>query len=118
MPEQLAFPDVGTIRTLNPHQFRYEEPQMGSQQHSITVDMGGQGQPKDSAFMVWNRREISLIGVPDEYQRQGVATALWHEGHRLAKQTQSIPQPKHSPDRTEKGDAWARSVGGRLPRRR
>lgn len=67
--------------------------------------------------MLWSNKHVLNIGVSADQQRRGVATALWNEAHRLAGEVQRIPKPKHSPDRTNAGDAWARSVGGRLPRR-
>lgn len=67
--------------------------------------------------MLWDSRQIRGLNVIPEAQRRGVATSLWNKGHQLAAETKGIPQPKHSSDRTIEGSAWARSVGGRLPRR-
>lgn len=68
--------------------------------------------------MYWNAKGIVNVNVGEQHQRKGVATAMWNEGQRLASENARIPKPKHSPDRTTAGDAWARSVGGRLPRRK
>ena len=54
---------------------------------------------------------IHHIGVEDGYMRQGIATAMWQWGQEMR------PRPKHSGDRTTQGDAWARSVGGPIPRK-
>lgn len=54
---------------------------------------------------------IHHIEVEDGYYRQGIATAMWEWGQEMR------PKPKHSGDRTTQGDAWARSVGGPIPRR-
>ena len=67
--------------------------------------------------MNWNRHGLRYIGVEPEAQRQGVATAMWNEGQRIAASKKNVPAPQHSNERTDAGDAWARSVGGRLPRR-
>ena len=67
--------------------------------------------------MTWNHREVQSVDVVPDFRRQGVATAMWQEGHRMAGEVKSIPTPKHSSQRTNAGDAWAKSVGGRLPRR-
>jgi hypothetical protein len=67
--------------------------------------------------MLWDAKQIRNIGVGEQFQRRGVATSMWNEGQRLAEE-RGIPAPKHSPDRTNAGDAWARSVGGRLPRKK
>lgn len=96
-------------------QFEYLDPESQGQTrtHRINAMRGGE----KLGHMSWDRKRIVNIDVDPEHQRQGVATALWNEGHRLAGEVQRIPQPRHSADRTTKGDAWARSVGGRLPRR-
>jgi hypothetical protein len=71
------------------------------------------------ASMSWHHKtgEIKGIYTSPQFQRQGVASSMWQEGHRLAEGTRGVPAPKHSPQRTTAGDAWARAVGGRLPRR-
>jgi hypothetical protein len=97
-------------------QFKYVAPSMGSRLHEVQINLGGG--PTDVAHMAWNARHIHNIEVPTEHQRKGVGTALWNEGHRLAEENARIPKPKHSADRTDDGTAWAKSVGGRLPRRR
>lgn len=66
----------------------------------------------------WNRHEIGDVDVHEDFQRQGIATTLWHHANMVAENEPRVPRPKHSADRTDAGDAWARSVGGRLPRRR
>jgi hypothetical protein len=67
--------------------------------------------------MEWTAKEVKNVETYPGHQRQGVATALWHEGHRLASENPRVPAPKHSADRTTAGNEWAKSVGGRLPRR-
>ena len=71
------------------------------------------------ASMSWSHKtgEIHGIHTAPEHQRQGLASTLWQEGHRLANETRGVPTPRHSAQRTRAGDAWAKSVGGRLPRR-
>ena len=94
-------------------QFDYDAPEMGREYHRIRASENGE--PR--GFMNWDSRGIRSIEVADDYQRQGIGTAMWNEGHRLAGEQSRVPAPTHSPDRTDAGDAWARSVGGRLPRR-
>jgi hypothetical protein len=67
--------------------------------------------------MRWSAKQVRNVMVNESHQRQGIASGMWNEGHRLASENARIPKPKHSPDRTHAGDAWARSVGGPLPRR-
>jgi hypothetical protein len=69
-------------------------------------------------FMHWNSRGIHRIDVEPEHARQGIATQMWEQGHILAENNAKIPKPKHSAVRTTQGDAWAKSVGGPLPRRK
>lgn len=55
---------------------------------------------------------IQSVKVKPDHRRSGLATAMWQWGQEMT------PRPKHSDERTDDGDAWARSVGGPLPRRR
>jgi hypothetical protein len=68
--------------------------------------------------LAWHHKTGEIRGVytADEHRRQGLASSLYQEGNRIAGQTRGVPQPKHSPQRTKVGDAWAKSVGGRVPR--
>lgn len=59
------------------------------------------------------RGKIKMIQVWDPHKRKGVATALFEEAQRRW----SDLTIKHSSDRTNDGDAWAREIGGTLPRR-
>ena len=99
---------------LTGRQFNYIAPGMYSSGHHLTAHsssgelLGG---------MEWDAKQIRAIDVRPDAQRRGVATDLWNEGHRLASENARIPAPKHSKDRTNQGDAWAKSVGGTLPRR-
>lgn len=101
---------------VNDVQFHYDNPDLGTAKkiHRVTARSGG----SELGSMLWNAREVLNIGTTPGQERRGVATAMWHEGHRLAAESAKVPQPKHSADRTAAGDSWARSVGGRLPRRK
>jgi ribosomal protein S18 acetylase RimI-like enzyme len=81
--------------------------------------VGPHRNPERIGFLRWSHKtgEISSIEVFGGHQRQGVATGLWNEAHRIAGETRGVKPPRHSPDRTDAGEAWARSLGGRLPRR-
>jgi GNAT superfamily N-acetyltransferase len=93
----------------------YEKVDVGARRPVHKVAAVRDGQPLGS--MVWSSRAIQNIEVEPEHQRQGIGRALWNEGHRLAQDNARIPAPKHSTDRTDQGDAWAKAVGGRVPRR-
>lgn len=102
---------------LSDIQFEYHAPGMGNGSHRITAHQQVEGESKYAGHLLWTSKQVRNIDVAPTMQRQGVGTALWNEGHRLASENARIPAPKHSADRTNDGDAWARSVGGRLPRR-
>ena len=53
--------------------------------------------------------EIKDVAV--ELRRHGIATAMYRHAE------QAGLRPVHSPNRTDRGDAWARSVGGVIPPR-
>jgi GNAT superfamily N-acetyltransferase len=67
----------------------------------------------------WHHKtgEIKGVYTRADVQRQGIATDLLHQGRSIAGETRGVPLPKHSPFRTTEGDAWAKSLGDRLPRR-
>lgn len=61
-------------------------------------------------------REVANVFVNKQFRRQGVASKMWD----MAQQPHPDPHDRrgplrHSPDRTDAGDAWARSVGGEIP---
>jgi hypothetical protein len=57
---------------------------------------------------------VDWISVEPQHQRQGLATALWQHAQDLG--LQAPPKPRRN--EYDEGEAWARQVGGRLPRRR
>lgn len=78
------------------------------------------GTPIRAGEMTWKKKggTILRVEVPSIFQRRGVATALYGEAKRIASENARVPQPKHSNDRTREGDAWAKAVGGKLPRKK
>jgi ribosomal protein S18 acetylase RimI-like enzyme len=58
--------------------------------------------------------EILSVHVYPSYRRLGVANTLFHEAHKAARE-QGLAEPKHSEDRSEMGDAWAKQAGGEVP---
>jgi GNAT superfamily N-acetyltransferase len=109
---------------LNPDQFQmhYEAPYPGVHDwHRVEARLPEQQPGERSAgYMRWGSKtgEIRAIDVEPQYQRRGVATAMYKHAHELAATNRKIRSPRHSPDRTEAGEAWARSLGDRLPRRK
>ena len=53
----------------------------------------------------WRPNLIKVIAVHPEYQRQGIATAMWN----FAKEKGL--HPAHELEKTEDGEAWAKAVG-------
>lgn len=67
----------------------------------------------------WHHKtgEIKGVYTDPEHQRQGVASSLYVNAQEIASTTRGVPKPKHSPHRTESGEAWSKAVGGRRPAR-
>lgn len=65
------------------------------------------------AFIEWRHDDgvVHKVEVPTSQRRQGIATDLWNKAHEVAAATRGVKPPRHSPDRTTSGDAWARSLG-------
>lgn len=57
--------------------------------------------------------EIHDLKVTEDHRRKGVATAMYN----YAADSGIRPAPKHSRERTDDGEAWAKAVGGPRPRR-
>jgi GNAT superfamily N-acetyltransferase len=62
------------------------------------------------------RGEILDVHVVPGARRKGVATALYKAAKDIAAKT-GVPEPVHSNDRSDQGDAWAKSTGEPLPER-
>jgi 8-oxo-dGTP pyrophosphatase MutT (NUDIX family)/GNAT superfamily N-acetyltransferase len=96
----------------------------GSSLHELTSYAEGatfpSGKRLDSGSIRWSHKsgEIAGVDVRDEYRRQGLGTELLNRARDIAANTRGVVAPKHSVDRTDEGDAWARSTGDRLPRRK
>lgn len=63
-------------------------------------------------MLSWNAQGVvSWVQVyEDEYQRRGVASAMWEEAKKHRRDL------RHSDELSESGAAWSRTVAGRLPR--
>ena len=116
-----------TLPTLNFHQFdphvRFSRAgdysNHGTRVHVVEIeDHSHPDQPRIGSIG-WHKDtgEITGVNVHSKYQRQGVASTMFHEAKNIARE-QGLVEPVHSNDRTEQGDAWAKAVGGHLPRNR
>lgn len=94
------------------YKLQYHAPEMGQPYHRITAHQPGDDSPNPAGEMRWNARAVKDVFVDPAHQRRGIATAMWEAGQQVR------PRPKHSDDRTDAGDAWAKKVGGPVPRRR
>jgi len=61
-----------------------------------------------------NAGQVDWVEVDPSYRRMGIGRQMWEHAQEIGVR----PGPKHSAERTDVGDAWAKSVGGRVPRRK
>jgi 8-oxo-dGTP pyrophosphatase MutT (NUDIX family)/GNAT superfamily N-acetyltransferase len=75
--------------------------------------------PEPVGWVNWSHKsgEIRNIQVRPEAQRQGLGTELLDRARTIAQNTRGVTPPRHSSERTISGDAWAKSLKERLPRR-
>jgi len=61
---------------------------------------------------------IDHVEVDEKHQRQGIATGLHKFATEYADKSggEDTPYPVHSTIRSKEGTAWAKKVGGQLPR--
>jgi GNAT superfamily N-acetyltransferase len=102
------------------YQMSFTPSDMG-EHHKVTARLG----ETRVGFMKWDPDNgvIKDIQVHPEHRRKGVATAMWNFAQSQVKpQTpgvdyaDDVKAPQHSTERTPEGDAWAKSVGGRIPK--
>ena len=60
---------------------------------------------------------VTNVWVSAEHRRKGIATSMWRHAQQLHESGEFDSAPHHSENRTDKGDAFAKSVGGELPPR-
>jgi ribosomal protein S18 acetylase RimI-like enzyme len=61
-----------------------------------------------------NAGQVDWVEVDPSFQRMGIGRQMWEHAQAVG----VSPSPKHSAERTDKGESWAKSVGGRVPRRK
>ena len=106
-------------RNLSGVQFQYIHPGAKQQHPDLHTVMARNSEGKYLGFMDWHKKtgRIDNISVTENMRGLGVASAMYHKATKLAADT-GIKAPQHSTHRTDKGDAWARKVGGRVPARK
>lgn len=110
---------------LNPDQFKYQfRPATPKEMepnplHELTTIAHTETGPWRVGEMRWHHKTGEILGIStyEPWRRQGVATHMLGEARRIAGETRGVRPPQHSPDRTDAGEAWARSLGERLPKR-
>lgn len=95
------------VRYFGDYKMEYISPEMGSGLHKIVATYGD----KIVGQLQWSTKQIEGLDVDNAHQRKGLATAMFKWGQEMR------PAPKHSNDRTDQGDAWAKAMGGKIPRR-
>ena len=71
----------------------------------------------------WNAKStdkpgrVESLWVDPEHRRKGIATGMWQHALKEHKAGTVDSTPKHSEDRSDKGDAFAKAVGGNVPPR-
>ena len=87
-------------------------------EHTLIAAPKGQEASESNkvGWLDWDGRSgrIEHIEVKSNHQRQGIATALYREAIRLAKE-KDLSIPRHSAVRTTDGDRWANSIGDHVP---
>jgi len=107
-------------RALNPDQFIFKKAtpkEMGGTPYHRLQAIGRSGMSMGTLLWHHGTGEVGSIEVNAESRRQGVATQMWRHAQGLAEDTRGVRRPRHSPERTDLGEKWARSLGERLPRR-
>jgi GNAT superfamily N-acetyltransferase len=109
--------------SLSNYQFRFEKgnpksPIGKETRHKVVAETNDGDYAGNLEWYSRGNNHISDIFVEGNYRREGVATGMFNYAHEMAKTTRGVQPPKHSPDRTDEGDAWAKSTGKRVPQRK
>ena len=79
----------------------------------ISAHLGGQ---QVGHLSIDETGRVEDIAVEDEHQQKGIGTAMWNHAVSLYQSGITNVPPKHSDYRTPEGDAFAKSVGGFIPK--
>ncbi len=108
------------MKNLNGIQFSATPPNRGWDEAAFEAyDPSVEGWDKQVGAM-WLHPEtgnIEQITVEPSHQRRGIASEMYELAKIAHKHfPDKYPYPEHSPARTPDGNAWAKAVGGRLPK--
>lgn len=90
---------------------------IGSESRHLVTAQKGEEEIGRLEWYSRGNRAISDVYVAEPHRRRGIATGMWNYAHEVAKETRGVQPPRHSADRTDAGDAWAKSVSKRIPQR-
>ena len=87
---------------------------------ALTKDHPDHPDGRIGGVIMWHHKDglIQGLKVNPEFRRQGLATELLHQARGVSSTADDVVPPRHHSDRTEEGEAWARSLGEDLPERR
>lgn len=105
-----------TTDDLGTHAVTYHHGSMGFGTSAHNFVMHDEKDRMVASMGLDHKGTIQHIEVHPEMRRQGLATKLYKFGHELHDDIETIPAPQHSESRTDSGDAWAKSVGGVIPK--
>lgn len=133
-------PDTPGQASFNPNlsgfQFRFtpsEGHKYGERTPHVVEAIGPTGGLHGALEWHPSHGEIKSIVTHPAMGGRGIATAMWHRAHAVSQATRGTPPmqgqgklfdagkpnriipPRHSSQRTEKGNQWAHKVGGYLP---
>lgn len=105
-------------RDLSGVQFKYHYPGAPNQHPTLHTIEALDSQGDYLGHMDWHKKsgKIDNINTKVGMRGLGVASSMYEKAKKLSADT-GISSPVHSKHRTDKGDAWAKSVGGDVPPR-
>lgn len=109
----------------NPNQFKFHKANpksMDTREHMHRIEAFD----PDSDFGDWQGHmqwhpvtgELHDLFVEANVRRRGIATEMWKFAHKVAKNAGGTVAPRHSTNRTNDGNSWAKSVSRNVPRRK
>lgn len=87
---------------------RWQDDPPSAGRHMIEASTGNN---KPLGVLTWNDSTISKVQVAEKWQHKGMATQMYNKAKEFT------PDLKHSDNRTDAGDAWAKSTGDPVPER-
>jgi len=118
-PRSMGGRPTHTLEAWDPEEAKsdWAQARPEDREHYTGSDVDPGTKPVGSISWHHETGEIRGVYVKPEAQRQGIATELLSRAKDIAGSTRGVRPPRHSPQRTDSGEAWARSLNERrLPR--